>query len=106
MKSNHKSDDSPKHIAAQLREMLAEAEKLTEHTENGASDILGNLRDRFEQTKEKMSEVYDNTRERVVTGAKKTDKFVRSHPYESVAIALGVGLLVGAFAARRSSSED
>ena len=39
--------------------------------------------------------------EKAVEGAKATDKAIRTHPYESLGVAFGVGLLVGVLVARR-----
>lgn len=39
--------------------------------------------------------------ERAVSGARATDLLVREHPYESVGIAFGVGMLLGILASRR-----
>jgi len=36
-----------------------------------------------------------------VTGAKATDKVIREHPYESIGVAFGVGLLIGVLATRK-----
>ena len=45
--------------------------------------------------------MYDGARKRVVAGAKCTDEAIRENPYQSLAIAGGVGLLVGLLLARR-----
>jgi ElaB/YqjD/DUF883 family membrane-anchored ribosome-binding protein len=36
-----------------------------------------------------------------VERARAADKVVRDHPYQTIGIALGLGVLIGAFAARR-----
>jgi ElaB/YqjD/DUF883 family membrane-anchored ribosome-binding protein len=37
----------------------------------------------------------------VVAGAKAADQIIRKHPYESIGIALGVGLLIGVLVRRK-----
>lgn len=39
--------------------------------------------------------------ERAIAGAKATDKIIREHPYQSIGLAFGVGLLIGVLVARR-----
>ena len=41
-------------------------------------------------------------KDKAVEGAKATDSAIRSHPYESMAIAFGVGALIGFLASRRN----
>jgi len=50
-----------------------------------------------------MNDVYDRARHNVVAGAKYTDETIRQHPYQSLAIALGVGVLLGALIRRNGS---
>jgi len=38
---------------------------------------------------------------KVADGAKATDKVIRQHPYQSVGIAIGLGLVIGLLAGRR-----
>jgi ElaB/YqjD/DUF883 family membrane-anchored ribosome-binding protein len=39
--------------------------------------------------------------ERALAGARATDKVIREHPYQSIGVAFGVGLLIGVLVARR-----
>lgn len=48
-----------------------------------------------------MEDIYGVARKKVVSGARQADDAIRSHPYESLAIALGVGVLLGALIKRR-----
>ena len=47
-----------------------------------------------------MGETYSQARRKVVAGARATDETIRSYPYASLAVALGVGVLVGAALSR------
>jgi ElaB/YqjD/DUF883 family membrane-anchored ribosome-binding protein len=47
-----------------------------------------------------LTEAYGKARKSVVAGARYTDETIRTHPYQSLAIALGVGVLVGALIRR------
>jgi ElaB/YqjD/DUF883 family membrane-anchored ribosome-binding protein len=95
--------ESPEQIVEHLRSLLAEAEKSigVELTE-GAQEKLAALRDRIADAKEKAEHYISVAREKVVHGAKQADGAIRSHPYESLAIALGVGVLLGALLRRNN----
>jgi ElaB/YqjD/DUF883 family membrane-anchored ribosome-binding protein len=104
MKNNHESSaQTPKDLLNDLHTLVAEAEKmmgdsLSEHT----ADAVGALRTRFDAAQERFSEVYAGAKTRVVAGAKCTDAAIRANPYQSLAIAAGVGLLAGVLLGRRS----
>lgn len=94
---------TPKELLAELQTLVLEAEKmmgdsLSDHT----GDAMDALRERFDATQERLGELYAGAKKRVVAGANYTDETIRSHPYESLAVAAGVGLLVGVLLGRRS----
>ena len=102
----NKSDpaaQTPNDLLEDLRSLVADAEKmmgdsLSEHS----ADAISALRARFETAQERLGEFYSGARQRVVAGAKCTDEAIRANPYQSLAIALGAGLLVGVLLGRRS----
>ncbi len=106
MKNNSPSGaQSPKELLNDLHALVAEAEKmmtdnLSEHTESAISG----LRERFDAAQERLGELYIGARQKVVAGAKYSDETIRANPYQSIAIAAGVGLLVGVLLGRRGNS--
>jgi ElaB/YqjD/DUF883 family membrane-anchored ribosome-binding protein len=101
MSTKKASAESPEQIVENLRALIAEAEKtIGGGIAEGAEDKLALLRERLTETREKVEQALSFAKERVVAGAKQTDSAIRSHPYESLAIALGVGVLLGAFLRR------
>lgn len=60
------------------------------------------LEGRFSQTKERLGEFYEDAREKVAAGARTTDMAVHNHPYYSMGMALGVGVLLGFLISRRT----
>ena len=50
---------------------------------------------------EAAKKVWDKSKESVKETAMKTDEAIRSHPYESIGIAFGVGVLIGVVIGRR-----
>ena len=103
MKNNHETAQTPKDLLNDLHTLVAEAEKMmgdsvSEHT----ADAVGALRERFDAAQERMSEFYAGAKKKVVAGAHYTDETIRANPYQSLAVAAGVGLLVGVLLGRRS----
>lgn len=88
-------------MVEQLRSLIAEAEKVVS---NGVSDtssnVIADLRDRLQIGLEKLNEYYGGAKDKVIAGARRTDETIRAHPYESLAVALGVGVLIGALVRR------
>jgi ElaB/YqjD/DUF883 family membrane-anchored ribosome-binding protein len=94
---------TPQDLLNELRSLVSDAEKmmgdsLTEHSE----DALSALRSRFDAAQERLGDLYTGARKRVIAGAKYTDETIRANPYQSLAIAAGIGLLVGVLVGRRS----
>ena len=103
MKDHREIHDTPKEIASELQGLLAEAEAMIGNppaeNRDGAVD---SLRARLAGAQEQLADAYAATRKKVVDGAKSTDAAIRANPYQSLAIALGVGVLVGVLVGRRS----
>ena len=103
MKNNDTTAQTPKELLNDLHTLVNEAEKMmgdsiSEHT----ADAVQALRTRFDATHERLAELYTGARQKVIAGAKCTDETIRANPYQSLAIAAGVGLLVGVLVGRRS----
>jgi ElaB/YqjD/DUF883 family membrane-anchored ribosome-binding protein len=102
MKKKNGTAESPEQMVKHLRELLHEAESAVGDT---AGQYVGEkaeaLRERFRQAQERVEELYEGTRDKVVASAKTADTAIRTHPYESMAIALGVGVILGALLRRR-----
>ncbi|MDP3071258.1 MAG: hypothetical protein Q8N18_13290 [Opitutaceae bacterium] len=93
----------PQALLEDLRSLVTEAEKLIDGTPGEhAADALGALRTRFDAAQARLGELYADTRQKVVAGAKCTDQAIRANPYQALALALGAGLLVGVLLGRRS----
>ncbi|MDO8541544.1 MAG: hypothetical protein Q7S40_13980 [Opitutaceae bacterium] len=102
--SSATSAQTPKELLNDLYSLVADAEKMmgdavSEHT----GEAVSAMRARFNIAQERLGEMYTGAREKVVAGAKYTDESIRENPYQSIAIAAGVGLLVGVLLGRRSS---
>jgi ElaB/YqjD/DUF883 family membrane-anchored ribosome-binding protein len=103
MENNKDTAHTPKELLHELQTLVAEAEAMMADsvTERPAAAI-DSLRSRFVAAQDRFADAYAGTRKKVVAGAKSTDAAIRANPYQSLAIALGVGLLVGLLLGRRS----
>ncbi len=103
MKNNQGTTHTPKELLTELRALAVEAEtmmadSLSEHS----AEALASLRARFDAAHERFTDIYEGAKEKVIAGARYTDTNIRENPYQSLAIAAGVGLLIGVLVGRRS----
>ena len=95
---------TPKELLNDLQALVAEAEKMmSESVGEHTNDAISSLRSRYDAAQERLSDLYATTRTKVVAGAKYTDETIRANPYQSIAIAAGVGLLLGVLVGRQSN---
>jgi len=64
---------------------------------------VGEARTRLTAALERAREIASDVRDKAVKGAKAADEAVHEHPYQAIAIGIGVGALIGFFVARRCS---
>jgi ElaB/YqjD/DUF883 family membrane-anchored ribosome-binding protein len=103
MKNNTDNSRTATDLVTELKTLVSEAETMitgavTEHS----SDALEELRERFHVAQERLAATCSSAKKKVVAGAKYTDEAIRANPYQSLAIAAGVGLLVGMLLGRSS----
>ncbi len=92
-------------LITNISKLMDEAEEmLSESSSQHAEETVQLLRERDYEPNYPMAARYAATRAKLAGAGRHTDKVIRSYPYESVAMALGVGLLLGACFFRRSSS--
>lgn len=98
---SHTATETPDDIVDHISRLMNEAEALmVGPVSERAKDRLGELRARFDSLQSKAATAYGDARQKVVEGARITDEKIRAHPYESLAIALGIGVLLGALIRR------
>ena len=93
-----------KHTSATGNDMgsLAEdARALMAATADVAGEKVGEARKRLATALESAKEMAGRVRDKAVAGAKATDEAVREHPYQAIAIGVGVGAILGYVFARR-----
>jgi ElaB/YqjD/DUF883 family membrane-anchored ribosome-binding protein len=88
-------------LVTDLKNLSRDAEAVLQATAGEAGDKISELRSRLASALDSAQVVLERIEEKAVEGAKAADKTIREHPYESIGIAFGVGLLIGVLVARR-----
>ena len=88
-------------LITDLKRVVRDSEDLLQ----GSAEVVGQkaheLRARLSHTLESAKVACCRFEEKAKNGAKATDKVIRDHPYQSIGIAFGIGMLIGALAARK-----
>jgi ElaB/YqjD/DUF883 family membrane-anchored ribosome-binding protein len=93
---------TPDALVQDISKLMDEVERmLSESTSNHAEEKIDLLRSRLSQAQDQLGSFCSRAKQKVTNGARQADETIRSHPYESLAIAAGVGLLVGALVGRK-----
>ena len=114
MKNRHDTStaETPEQLIEHISRLMAEAEAMiTGPVTEQAGGKLADIKARLESARERLTDVYGRARQGVVdaygqardgvvAGAKYTDQTIRTYPYQSLAVALGVGVLIGALIRR------
>jgi ElaB/YqjD/DUF883 family membrane-anchored ribosome-binding protein len=88
-------------LAQDLRVLIRDAEAVLKDGAVVAGSKAEELKARLQASVSRMKETCHNLEDKVVAGAKATDKAIRTHPYESIGVAFGVGLLIGVLVTRK-----
>jgi len=86
-----------------LGTLAEDARALVTATADVAGEKVGEARQRLAAALERSKEIYGRVREKAVEGAKATDQAVHEHPYQAIALGVGVGAILGYLLARRCS---
>ncbi len=90
-------------ISNDMDQLAEDARALMAATADVAGEKVGEARQRLAAALERGKEMCGRVREKAVEGAKAADEAVHEHPYQAIAIGVGVGALVGFLLARRCS---
>jgi ElaB/YqjD/DUF883 family membrane-anchored ribosome-binding protein len=92
-------------LAQDLHILVRDTEELLAATTGDAGEKVRELRQRLgaalESAKLTAADLEERALDSVKEGARQTDRVIRDHPYETIAIAFGVGLLLGVVITRR-----
>ena len=88
-------------IAQDLRTLMQDAEDLWRVTKDDLGERTKEARARLREALDKARTSAQELEDKAAAGARATDQLIREHPYESLGIAFGVGLLIGVLVNRR-----
>jgi ElaB/YqjD/DUF883 family membrane-anchored ribosome-binding protein len=92
---------TPEEIAAHMDELMAEAEAMLEGpVVNPAQPEVQHLRTRLAEARAGLCDLFGSAQRHVTAGARFTDETIRAHPYSTLAVAMGLGVVVGLFLPR------
>ena len=88
-------------LVSDLKTVTKDAEELLKTVSGEEGNGSHEIRMRLSSAIESAKATYRRLEEKAVAGAKATDKVIREHPYESLGVAFGLGLLVGVLVTRK-----
>ncbi|MBI3880315.1 MAG: DUF883 domain-containing protein [Verrucomicrobia bacterium] len=100
LESEHERVDRAK-LVADLKVVMHDLEEMMKSTAGDMSDKAKELRARLTASLANAKAACGRLEEKAIAGAKVADKVIRDHPYESIGIAFGVGLLIGVLVTRK-----
>jgi ElaB/YqjD/DUF883 family membrane-anchored ribosome-binding protein len=90
-------------ISNDLGQLADDARALMTATADVAGEKVGDARKRLAAALDRAKQIGGYVRDKAVAGAETTDKAVREHPYQAIAIGVGVGAVLGFLFARQCS---
>jgi len=94
------SETNPR-LKGDLGAVAEDGEELMNATAGQQGEKVKELRARLSAALEATKVAAQRLEEKTVAAAKATDRAIREHPYETIGVAFGLGLLIGVLAARR-----
>ena len=86
-----------------LNRLAEDAQAFMTATADVAGEKIENARQRLAVAIEGSKELYDKARAKAIEGAKAADEAIVEHPYQALAIGVGIGAIVGFLLARRGT---
>lgn len=97
--------DGQKRLAEDFKAVLNDAEELLRHAARDAGDGYNEARARLEESLKAARTELETLEKAVLDSTRRaahaTDVYVHNHPWESIGIGAGVGLLLGMLITRR-----
>ncbi len=100
-RSESEIEQSTEKLLEDLKQVVRDGEDLLKAGVEDLSERGAVAREKLAAALEIARDTQRRLQERAVAGAQATDRVIRDHPYESIGIAFGVGLLFGVIMCRR-----
>ena len=92
-------------VMADLKSLVRDSEDLLKATAGDVSEKAKEVRSRvtgaLERAKATCKDLQDQTTATATAAARKADMMIREHPYESLGVVFGLGLLIGVLVTRK-----
>lgn len=92
-------------LAEELKSVVRNTESILKHKFSDAGDEYEQARHKLEHSitaaKDQLGELEYLAREKAERATEETDAYVRAHPWESIGLGLGVGVLIGLLVGRK-----
>ena len=88
-------------LVTDLKRVVRDSQELLHDSATVAGGKAHELRERLAETLEVAKTTCRRLEEKAKEGVKATDKAIREHPYQSIAIAFGIGMLIGVLVTRK-----
>lgn len=88
-------------LVTDLKRIVTDSEELLHATKDAVGDKAHEVRQRLTEALESAKRTCRRLEEKALEGAKAADRAIRDHPYQSVGVAFGVGLLIGVLVTRK-----
>jgi len=104
MKNRHETAETPEQLIEHISRLMAEAEAMIAGpVAEQAGGKLADIKERLNDARDRLGDYYTKARKSVIRGAKYTDETIRENPYQSIAVAVGVGALIGYLLGRKGN---
>ena len=88
-------------VLTDLKQVVEDSEELLMDSASAVGEKAHQLRERLTRRLETARATCRRIEEKAKDGAKATDKVIREHPYQSLGVALGVGIVIGLLLKRK-----
>ena len=88
-------------LTSDLKRVVRDSEELLHSLQNAVGDKAKEVRERLSETLRDAKRTCRQLEEKAVEGARATDRIIRDHPYKSLGVAFGVGVLLGVLVMRK-----
>jgi ElaB/YqjD/DUF883 family membrane-anchored ribosome-binding protein len=88
-------------LVTDLKRIVRDSEELLLTTKDAVGDKAQEVRERLTDALGATKRTCRQLEDKAIEGAKAADKTIRDHPYQSIGVAFGVGLLIGVLVIRK-----
>jgi ElaB/YqjD/DUF883 family membrane-anchored ribosome-binding protein len=88
-------------LVADLKRIVHDSEELLHATKDVAGEKASAVREQLNDALDAAKRSCRRLEEKAIEGAKVADRTIREHPYQSIGVAFGVGLLIGVLVTRK-----